>query len=118
MKPYSFEAVYPVEQIIDVGRRAAAGEVNLELAKDVTGCIGCVLEKLDGVEPTPGPFGATPDGVDLDTASVEELGETLKTCCQTFGATEDGQDAEVIPPFVWPILIQLATRLFERLFKK
>lgn len=119
MKPYSFEAVYPIEQVIDVGRRAAKGEIDFQLGEDISGCLGCVCKKLGGGDDI-APFGAgvedMPEGVNLEAGSVEELGEQLQLACQTYGATEEGSGA--IPPWAIPILIELGKRIFARLFNR
>lgn len=117
-KPYSFEPVYPVAQIIDVARRVKGGEVSFALAKDAAGCIGCVLEKLDGDGGGPLKYGAAP-AEDLSGLSLEELGDRLeRELSPTFSAAP-GQPVGAIPPVVLaivaPLLREIVTRLFERL---
>lgn len=122
-KPYHFDAVYPIEQAIDVGKRAASGEVSLALAKDIAGCVGCVAEKHDS-DPDPVGAAAPPKGkqADLSKMSVKALGQRLEKKASEaapMGAAGDGPDAVgAIPVWLLPILLTLGQKVAQELLKR
>ena len=110
-KPYSFQAVIPTEEMIDLGTRLVHGKRGLAELKDATGIAGCILEKYDGDELVAASF-AHPlmDSLEGPGQSLEDIGRAL----QSFGEGAAAVDIAIL----LPIILQAIRLIIEFIQKR
>ena len=101
-KPYSFQAVIPTEEMIDLGTRLVQGKRGLAELKDATGIAGCILEKYDGTE-----VGLA---VESSSETLEDLGDELRASA----AISEGDTAEALNI---AILLPLILKIIEMIIQ-
>ena len=101
-KPYSFQAVIPTEEMIDLGTRLVQGKRGLAELKDATGIAGCILEKYDGTEISL--------AVESGSETLEDLGDELRSSA----ATAEGDSAEALN---FAVLLPLILKIIEMIIQ-